>query len=46
MSDDAPESLLIENDRDSLHVLPLEILPLKTPQARADDQECRPQQCD
>jgi hypothetical protein len=31
MSDDAPESLLIENDRDSLHVLPLEILPLKTP---------------
>jgi len=31
MSGDAPESILIQNDRDSLHVLPLEILPLQTP---------------
>ncbi|MDP4795939.1 MAG: hypothetical protein NWR87_03415 [Rhodospirillales bacterium] len=31
MRGDAPESILIQNDRDSLHVLPLEILPLQTP---------------
>ena len=31
MSGEEPESILIENERDSLHILPLEILPLQTP---------------
>lgn len=31
MNGDGPESILIENERDSLHILPLEILPLQTP---------------
>ena len=31
MSGDDPQSILIENERDSLHILPLEILPLETP---------------
>jgi len=31
MSDDENTSILIENERDSLHILPLKILPLSTP---------------
>ena len=31
MTDDHAPSLLIENERDSLHILPLNILPLRTP---------------
>ncbi len=31
MSEDEPESILIQNERDSMHILPLEILPLQTP---------------
>ena len=31
MSADEPESILIQNERDAMHILPLEILPLQTP---------------
>ncbi len=34
MNGDEPKSILIENERDSLHILPLEILPLQTPGLR------------